>query len=185
MRKNLADYWWLVVLRGVFAILFGLVAFVWPSLTVGALVIMFGAYVLIDGVSLLISAFKRRDTNDRWWLLALEGLAGVVAGILTFVWPGVTAIVLLYFIAAWAIITGVLEIVTAVRLREEIEGEWLMGLMGLASIILGIMLLINPGAGAIGLVWAIASYAILFGILLIYLGLKLRGWREDGQPATA
>lgn len=185
MLSNLSRYWWLLALRGAAAIIFGILAFVWPGLTLGALVILFGVYVLIDGVSNIITSFSHRETNDRWWVMLLEGLVGVVAGILTFIYPGISAIILLYFIAAWAILTGILEIVAAIRLREEITGEWALALGGIASVIFGILLIIFPGTGALAVVWIIGSYAILFGALLIYLAFKVRGTDERTELKSA
>lgn len=175
MLSNLSRYWWLVALRGIAAIVFGFLAFIWPGPTLGALVILFGAYVLVDGVISLITGISDRNSNERWWVMTLEGLVGIAAGILTFVYPGITAVILLYFIAIWALLTGVLEIVAAVRLRQEIEGEWAFALSGIFSILFGVALFFFPGAGALAVVWLIGAYAILFGALLVYLGIKLRG----------
>lgn len=181
---GLARNWWALVLRGVFAVLFGIAAFIWPGITLVVLVFLFGAYVLVDGVFAVIAGLRARGDEERWWALLVEGLAGIAAGIIAFVWPGITALVLLYLIAAWAIITGVFEIVTAVRLREEIEGEWLMGLAGLLSVLFGIALFLFPGSGAVAVVWLIGSYAILFGIVLVALGLRLRRYAEGRERAT-
>lgn len=185
MLTMLSRYWWLVVLRGVFAILFGVLAFIWPGITIGALVILFGAYALIDGVSSVATGVMHWQENDRWWVMLLEGIAGIVFGILTFVWPAVTAVVLLFFIAVWAIITGVLELVAAVRLRKEIDGEWALGLAGVLSVLFGIVMLLRPGAGALALIWVIGSYAIVFGVLLIFLGFKLRGVTSNAVSPSA
>lgn len=175
--SDLARHWWAVVLRGVAAVVFGILAFIWPGLTLAVLVLLWGAYALIDGILDLIYAF-RMGGSQRWAPL-LEGIAGILAGVLTFVWPGITALVLLYFIAAWAIITGLFEIVQAIRLRQEIHGEWLLVLGGIASVVLGIILLVAPGAGAVALIWAIGGYAIIFGLLLIALGFRLRGFHQQ------
>lgn len=177
MLQLLARNWWLVVLRGVLAIIFGVMALVWPLPTLEALVILFGAYVLVDGIFELISAISGRE-EEQWWLGLLEGVLGIAAGILTFLWPNVTGLVLLYFIAAWAILTGVLAIFSAIRLRREIEGEWFLGLSGLLSVIFGVLLFFFPTGGAVAVIWLIGSYAILFGVLLVILGLRLRGWRR-------
>lgn len=174
MVGALSRNWWMLALRGVVAVIFGILAFIWPGLTLWALVYLFGAYVLIDGVAALVSAFTGRDVDDRWWVLLLEGLAGIAAGLVAFIWPGMTAFVLLYLIAAWAIVTGIIEIVAAIRLRKEIEGEWVLALSGLASIIFGVLMVIWPGAGALAVVWLIAAYAIFFGILLIFLAFRVR-----------
>lgn len=183
MLDVLARNWWAVVLRGVFAVIFGLLALIWPGATLFVLIMLFGAYALVDGVFALIAAFRVAG-GDRWPLL-LEGVVGILIGLLTFFWPGVTALVLLSFIAAWAIITGIFEIVAAIRLRREIEGEWALGLAGVASLIFGVLLILFPGAGALSLIWLIGAYAIVFGILLILLGLRLRGMGAAGAPGAA
>jgi uncharacterized membrane protein HdeD (DUF308 family) len=157
MVDVLARNWWLLAIRGVAAILFGIGAFLWPGITIAVLVLLFGAYALV---------------------------AGIVTGILTFMWPNITALVLLYFIAAWAIFTGVFEIAAAIRLRQEIEGEWMLILAGIASLIFGVLLFITPGAGALAVVWLIASYALLFGILLLVLAFRLRGMSDTNSRAT-
>ena len=117
--------------------------------------------------------------EKRWWLFLLQGIAGIIVGIMAFVWPGITALVLLYIIAAWAIVTGICEIVAAVQLRKEIEGEWLLGLGGIASVVFSVLLVAFPGAGALAVVWIIGAYSILFGILLLTLAFRLR--RRNGQ----
>jgi uncharacterized membrane protein HdeD (DUF308 family) len=178
MIVELARYWWIFALRGVAAILFGIAAFLWPGITVTVLVLLFGAYVLVDGIFNLIAGIQARGERERWWVMILLGLAGIALGVLTFLWPDVTALVLLYFIAAWAIVTGVLEIAAAIRLRKEIEGEWLMALAGIASVIFGILLMVLPGPGAIALIWLIAAYAIVVGVLLLVLAFRLRSWRD-------
>jgi uncharacterized membrane protein HdeD (DUF308 family) len=171
---TLARYWWAVALRGLLAVLFGLAAFLWPGITLVSLVLLFGAYALVDGIFAIVAAFRARE----WWPLLLEGVAGIAAGVATFLWPGITALALLYLIAAWAIITGILEIVAAIRLRRVIENEWWLALGGVASIILGVVMVAAPGAGALGLVWAIGAYALLFGVIMIALGFRLRGLRD-------
>jgi uncharacterized membrane protein HdeD (DUF308 family) len=172
----LARNWWALVLRGLFAVLFGIMAFAWPRLTLEVLVLLFGAYALVDGVFAIAAALVGRPRGMPWWALLVEGLIGVAVGIVTFVWPGITALVLLYLIAAWAVLTGVFEIVAALRLRKEIRGEWLLALSGILSVLLGVALVIRPGAGALALVWLIGAYAIASGVLLIALGIWLRGW---------
>ena len=172
MLNGVTRYWWAVALRGLAAVLFGLAAFVWPGLTLFVLVLLFGAYALVDGVGSLVHAFGP-DSNLRWLLVA-RGLAGIAAGIVTMAWPGITALVLLYLIAVWAIVTGVLEIVTAIQLRKVIANEWLLGLGGLASIIFGGILLFVPGGGALAMIWVIGSYALIVGVVLIALGFRLQ-----------
>jgi uncharacterized membrane protein HdeD (DUF308 family) len=180
----LARNWWALALRGLFAVLFGLLAFALPGLTLAALVILFGAYSLVDGIFALITAVRAAEAHERWWLFVLEGLAGVAAGLITFMWPGITALVLLFLIAWWAIITGIFEIAAAVRLRKEISGEWALALGGVASVIFGLLLLFRPGVGVLAVIWLIGTYAVVFGLLLLMLAFRLRG--HPGQkPALA
>jgi uncharacterized membrane protein HdeD (DUF308 family) len=169
----------MLVLRGVLAVLFGIAAFVWPEITLEALVILFGAFSLVEGVFNVASALMQRE--GYWGLLLLEGVFGVLIGILTFAWPGITALVLLYLIAGWAIVTGVFEIFAAVQLRKQIEGEWLLGLGGLLSIIFGVLMALQPGSGALALVWLIGGYAVVFGVILIALGLRLRNVKSFSE----
>lgn len=178
MTAELARNWWLLLVRGVLAIIFGVLAFAWPGLTLAVLVLLFGAYALVDGIFALVTGLVRIGRQERWWLMVLEGIAGIVAGLITFFYPGMTAVLLLYFIAAWALVTGVLEIVAAIRLRREIENEWWLGLAGVASVIFGILLFLQPAAGALAVVWLIGGYAILFGVLLIFLAFRVRGLGE-------
>ena len=192
MLPTLTRYWWAVVLRGVAAVLFGLMALIWPGITVIVLVALFGAYALVDGIiGLGTAVFGGRERGRRGWLV-VEGIAGVLAGIFTFAWPGITALALLWLIAAWAIVTGVLEIVAAVRLRREIQGEWLLALSGVLSVLFGILLAVWPAAGVLSIVFLIGIYAIVFGVALVGLGLRLRRLRRDTgtvpaghRPATA
>ena len=183
MFAPLARNWWLVALRGLAGMLLGIAAFVWPGLTLAVLVLLVGAYALVDGVFALIAGIGMRHQLDRWWLIVLEGVAGIVLGVLTFVSPGTTVLVLLTFIAAWAIITGVFEIATALRLRQAIDNEWRLILSGVISVIYGVLLVIYPGAGALALVWLTVAYALLFGALTLALAFRLRGLRSAmGQP---
>jgi uncharacterized membrane protein HdeD (DUF308 family) len=180
---SMARYWWAFALRGLAAIVFGVLALIWPGITATVLVIMFGAYALWDGVFDLIAAF--RTEGSRRWALVLEGIIGILAGLAAFFWPGVATFALLYIIAGWAVVTGILEILTAIRLREEIEGEWMLMLAGALSIIFGIALALWPAAGVMALTWMIGGYAILFGILLIVLAFRLRGLRQGREATTA
>jgi uncharacterized membrane protein HdeD (DUF308 family) len=176
MLEILTRNWWVLAVRGALAVLFGLLALIWPGITVLALVLLFGAYALVDGVMALYTAlFDRGRPGGRGggWLV-LEGVAGVLAAIGAVVWPGITALVLLYLIAAWALVTGVAEIVAAIRLRREIEGEWLMILSGALSILFGLLAFLFPGAGALAVVWLIATYAIAFGVVMLILAFRLR-----------
>jgi uncharacterized membrane protein HdeD (DUF308 family) len=175
MLQDLHDNWGWIVVRGLAAIAFGLIAFAWPAVTLAVLVLLWGAYALTDGVLALIAAFRVHDRGKPFWALLIVGVLGILAGLLTFFWPGMTALVLLAFIAAWALVMGAFQIVAAIRLRKVIEGEWLLALSGLLSVFFGALMLLNPGVGALAVVWIIASYAIVFGVLLIALGLKLKG----------
>jgi uncharacterized membrane protein HdeD (DUF308 family) len=179
MIRPLARHWWLFALRGVAAIIFGVLALLVPGATLFVLVTFFGAYALVDGILAVITALQHREENNRWWVILLEGLAGVVIGVLTFVWPGMTLITLYYFIAIWAILTGVLEIISAIRLRREIRNEWSLGLAGLLSVILGLLLLADPAAGLVGLAYAVGIYAIVFGVLELYLSFRARGAAQN------
>jgi uncharacterized membrane protein HdeD (DUF308 family) len=173
MLQTLSRYWWLILLRGIAAIIFGVLAFIWPGITLVTLVLFWGAFALVDGVLALAHAIMGGNMGSRWWL-ALIGIAGIAAGIVTFMWPGVTALVLLIFIAAWAIVLGVFQIIGAIRLRKEIDNEWTLGLGGLLSVLFGVVMLIAPGAGALGLIWAIGSFAVVFGVLMVMAAFKLK-----------
>ena len=169
----LAKYWWLVLLRGIVAILFGILAFAWPGITLVTMVLFWGAFMLTDGVLALGQAVMGDDKSSRWWL-ALIGIAGIVAGILVFAQPGAAIVLLLLFIAAWSIVLGVFQIIGAIRLRKEIDNEWTLILGGVLSVLFGAVLVIAPLAGILALVWVIGSYAIVFGILLVMAALKLK-----------
>ena len=173
MLHALARNWWLLLLRGIAAIVFGVLAFVWPGLTLVTLVLFYGAFALVDGVLAIAAAIKGGSPLPRWWL-AVVGVAGIIVGLLTFMWPGITALVLLIFIAVWAIVLGVFEIYGAIKLRKEIDNEWLLILSGALSVLFGIVLLVRPGAGALALIWVIGAYAILFGVIYVAFALRLR-----------
>lgn len=167
--------WWMMEIRGLLAVLFGVAALVWPRLTLLVLVLLFGAYALVDGIIAVIVSLQERKVFARWWVLLLEGLAGIIAGILTFGWPAITALVLLFLIAGWAIVTGIFEIVTAFSGRLPMALEWTLALAGILSVLLGVLLAIRPSAGLLSLVWVIGVYAIIFGILFIIHGFQFRG----------
>jgi len=174
----LAKCWWLVLLRGIAGIVFGILAFVWPGLTLAVLILLYGAYALVDGVFALVAAFTGGAKMVPTWWLVVVGLLGIAAGLVTFLWPGVTALVLIFFIGGWAIAHGVFEIVGAIKLRKEIDNEWWLILAGALSVIFGIAVLAAPGAGALALVWVIGAYSLVFGILLVGLALRLRQHRH-------
>lgn len=169
----LAKNWWLVLLRGIAGILFGILAFAWPGITLLSLVILYGVYALLDGLFAIVAGFKGAGAEARWWLI-LIGILGVAAGLLTFFWPGITALVLTIFIGAWALIHGIFEIVGAIKIRKEIDNEWWLILSGAISVLFGLIILVMPGAGALALVWLIGAYAIVFGALLVGFAFRLK-----------
>lgn len=174
MFTLIANNWRLYVLRGILAVFFGLMALFWPGLTLDLLILVFGFYAILEGILAIITAFLRRERSSYWWLLFLEGLTGMAIGVFALLWPALTAIVLLVFIAAWALLTGSIEIAAAVQLRKQIKGEWLLGTSGILSILIGLILLVNPSSGALALVWVIGLYAVLFGSLMVILGVKVK-----------
>ena len=179
-----AHNWWALVLRGICSLIFGLLAFVWPGITLLSLVFIFGAYALADGIFAIIAGLRAPKEFKRWWLLLIEGILSVIAGVMAFVWPGITALILLALIAGWAIGTGIVEIIAAIQMRKQITGEWLMILSGLISVLFGVLLLINPSGGALAVVFIIGAYAVVFGILQIALGFKLRGLERASHPMS-
>lgn len=173
MFTSMLKHWWMLVLRGLVSILFALLAFTLPGLTFAALVLMVGIFILLDGLATMVLALRTRaDTGE--WVVLLEGLLSVGLGLGMLFYPNVTAALLVTFVALWCLVTGVFEISTAIRLREEIDNEWMLGLAGVVSIALGVLMIINPGAGAVSIVWWIGMYALFFGLLLVALGFKLR-----------
>jgi len=185
MLQTLARNWWAIVLRGIFAILFGLGAFFWPGLTLAVLVLLYGAYLFVDGIFAVLWALAKRNEGSFSWQVFLIGLASLAAGVLTLVWPGVTAIALLYLIAVWAIIRGIFEILAAFHLRKELRNEWLLALNGVLSIVFGVILIVAPGAGALAVLWLIGSFAIVVGIVMIALGFRLKGLKNAGTRRLA
>jgi uncharacterized membrane protein HdeD (DUF308 family) len=175
MNMVLARNWWALVLRGVLAIVFGVLAFVNPGLTLSTLILLFGAYSLVDGVFAIIAGLRAAQRHERWWPFALEGLASIVVGILAFLMPLAAAFALLMIASAWSIVTGILRIAAAIRLRREINGEWLLILNGLLSVAFGVVIVLFPGWGLVWLVWMVGMYAIIFGVILVALGFRLRG----------
>jgi uncharacterized membrane protein HdeD (DUF308 family) len=176
IARLFAARWWAVLLRGIVAITFGVLAFAWPGVTVSTLVLLFGFYALVDGVFSLLTALGGRRREDRW-LLALEGIVGVWAGVVTLRSPALTAVVLVFFISIWAMATGFLRIAAAIRLRKEISGEVWLALSGVLSVLFALMLMVRPAVGALALVWVIAGYALILGVFEIILGVELRGVR--------
>jgi uncharacterized membrane protein HdeD (DUF308 family) len=176
---TLATNWWALLLRGIAAVLFGLAALFWPGLTLFVLIVFFGAYTVVDGVFAIVAGI--RAEGGRRWLLLAEGALGVLAGLIAFFYPGITALILLYVIAAWAIFTGILRVVLAISLRREIENEWLFVLSGVLSLLFGVILAVLPGVGLLSLVWLIGIFALIVGVVLIVLGFRMRGQHASGS----
>lgn len=192
MVRMLLQNWWAVALRGVVAVLFGIMALALPALTVTTLVILFGAFALVDGVFALFALIfgKRRS---QLVVQLVEALISILAGLVALAMPGLTALAFLFVIAAWAVLSGIFQVVMAVRLRKAIDNEWLLALGGVLSVILGIVFFARPGVGVLSLAWLLGVYAVVFGIVLVALGFRLRGLRGrlqgrleelDGGPGT-
>ena len=175
---EIARWWWTFIIRGIVAIAFGVLAFLAPAWGIAVLVALFGAWALIDGVTGLVGGIRSRGRDRSWWLSILEGIVGIVAGVFAFLFPVLAAGALIFIIAAWAIVTGVFEIVAAIRLRDQIRGEFWLGLAGVASILSGVVIYLFPAAGALSIVWLIGSFAIAFGVFLLILGWRLRRINE-------
>lgn len=181
---HLARNWWVFVFRGVVAILFGVLAFLRPGITLEALVLLFAFWALFDGVLALIGSVGAAEAHEPWWPLVLIGLLGIAAGVVTLKWPGITALALLLVIAYWSIFRGILEIVGAVRLRNLIQGEGWLIVGGLASIAFGVLLVIYPGSGLLAVIWLIGIYAVIFGIAQLMLGFRLKGMAGELPAPT-
>lgn len=181
LRQTLADGWLLVLLRGLVAILFGVLTFAWPGITLMVLVLICGGLAFTDGIFALLGATSRSLGSWRTWWAILSGIAGIAAGLITFLWPGLTALVLLLYIGVWAIAHGVLDIIGAIQLRKEINNEWLLAAGGLLSILFGLVVLLAPRSALVALIFVIGGYAIASGILLIVLSLRLRSFREPAN----
>jgi uncharacterized membrane protein HdeD (DUF308 family) len=177
---TMARMWWAFLLRGVLAIIFGVVVLLFPGIGLTTLVLFFAVWMISDGFAELIGAWRTRGQKN-WWVGILEGVAGLVAGILAVLLPGLTSLVLLYLVAGWAIVTGVLEIYAAIKLREEITGELWMGLAGLLSVLFGLYLIVFPGAGILSLLWLAGVFAIVFGAFMLMLGWRLRAIHEQAK----
>jgi len=181
MIRAISKYWWVFTLRGVIAIAFGLASLLWPALTLGVMVLLFGLFALFEGGLTILTSFGKGDEKGGWTLL-IEGLAGLLVCVIVLLgtsigamlWPRVAAVMLVYYIAGWAILAGIFKILTAFRIRKEVKGEWILGLSGLISILIGLILILRPGAGVLAVAWLIGLYAIFVGILLFLLGLKIQ-----------
>ena len=175
--------WWTLVLRGVFAVTFGFIAWFWPGLTLLALILTWAVVACVSGIVTLASAFAR-DGDEPRWILLLEGGVSLLAGAAALAYPRQTAILFLYLLAAWALLAGVVQIIAAWRLRAEIRGEFWLGIAGVLSVLFGILLIFRPGAGALTMLWLIAGYSVLFGIVLIAWGLHLKRLHDVQQQDT-
>jgi uncharacterized membrane protein HdeD (DUF308 family) len=187
MISSYTGNWQLIALRGVAAILFGIGTLVWPSVTLWVLVIMWGVYAIVDGVAALAASITGRGLVPHRGWLAFTGLVSIVAGIAAFAWPGITALALLYLIAAWAFVTGVVEIATAISMRKEIHNEWALGISGALSVVLSVLLVARPGSGALAITWAIGWYAVVYGGMVLALAWEVRRDTRQARtpPATA
>ncbi len=185
LLEQLGKNWGWVALRGVAAVILGVLAFAWPGPTIFVLVLFWGAYALVEGIFALIAAFRVRDRGRPMWTFVVIGILGIAAGILTFLWPGITALALLTLIAVWAFFMGIFQIVAAVRLRKEIDHEWLLGLSGVLSVAFGVAMLARPVEGMVAVVWVLAAYSVVFGILLLVLAFRLKNRTAGGMMAPA
>jgi len=182
MKQN----WWVLLLRGLAAILFGIFAYVWPGLTMVTLVLLFGIFALADGIVAVIgSLIHHKKYKGHWWVLLLLGLVSIAAGIFTFLMPGITVLSLLTLIAAWAFMSGVLNIFTSIQLRKEIKKEWLLFLNGIVSVLFGLFVFMRPGIGALSVIWLIATYAVFTGVVFLSLAFKVRGWDKQLEHLEA
>jgi uncharacterized membrane protein HdeD (DUF308 family) len=189
MLDHLTRHWWMLTVRGVLAIIFGVIALLWPGITLLVLAIVFGAYAFVDGIFAAVAA-ARASGRDRLSLI-LGAVAGILIGVVTFFWPGATLFALTVLIGAWALVTGIFQIITAIRLRRELQGEWLSLLTGFLSVVFGLIVLFFPVSGAVAVAWLIGIYAIIFGVLLISASLRVRRGGErlahgpTGGPAAS
>jgi uncharacterized membrane protein HdeD (DUF308 family) len=182
MGFGLARNWWSLVIRGFLGIAVGILTFLWPGITLMALVFVFAAYALVDGIVDIAGAVRSVAAHERWGVLLLEGIFGIAAAVITVFWPGITVLTLVLIIAVWAIVTGLAEIVAAVRLRKHVSGEWLLALAGVASVIFGVLVAAIPAVGALVIALWFGAYALVFGAILVALGFRLRTWDHTLLP---
>lgn len=180
MPDPLTTTWWVLLIRGALAIIFGIVALVWPGITILALVILFGAFAIVNGIFNLFAGFRGVPGQSRGWLI-FSGIIGVLAGIVALVWPGISALALLLVIAAWFVVTGVFEIIGAIAMRKQIDGEWLLIVSGVLSVIFGVVLFIWPAPGALAITWLIGIFAIILGIALIFLAFRVKKYGASAE----
>jgi uncharacterized membrane protein HdeD (DUF308 family) len=183
--ETLARNWWLIALRGAAAIIFGILTFVIPGITVAVLIAFYGAYALVDGIVNVVTVIRRREGERPWWALLAEGIVSIAAGVVAFLAPGLTALALVYLIAGWAVITGAFEIAAALRLRKEIKGEGWLVASGILSVVFGVLVMLAPAAGALAIVLWIGAYAIVFGAMLLGAAFRLRRRREEVRSPMA
>jgi uncharacterized membrane protein HdeD (DUF308 family) len=179
MLAFMTQNWWVIALRGLLAVLFGLAALIWPGPTVLVLVALFAGYAIVDGVFNLGALFLWGAAQQRRWAMILEGIIGIVAGVLALIWPEISVLIFVYLIAVWGVVTGIFEIIASIWLRQKMAGEIFLGLTGVLSLLLGVLLLFQPQAGVVGLAWIIGAYALIFGVLMIVLGFRLRSWGNN------
>ncbi|MDR8415143.1 HdeD family acid-resistance protein [Nonomuraea sp. 3-1Str] len=170
--EQIARIWWLILIRGIAALIFGILALIWPGKTLLIVVIFFGAYAIVEGI-FAIFAGARHNAQSRAWLI-ISGILGVLAGIVAFLWPGITSLALLYVVAFWAIFAGITEIVAGIQLRKVVDNEWMLIIGGILSVIFGVLLLIWPGAGLLTLIWLVGVFAIVYGIAMIVLSFRVK-----------
>jgi uncharacterized membrane protein HdeD (DUF308 family) len=181
--RHYVDHWWVLAVRGVAAIIFGLIALFNPGITLGVLVALFGAFLLVDGIVDIVGAFKLRGKIDRWWALLLEGVVDILIAAVAFLWPESAAMALVFFIGFWALLIGILEIWFGLKYRKEMENEWVLILAGVLAVIFGLTMFVYPAAGALSLIWLIGSFAIAFGAAMFFLSFRLKGLKgrvEEG-----
>lgn len=179
MANEMAMNWWTMAIRGAITALFGVAAIAWPDITLAVLIGLFGAFMLVDGVIAFVSAVRAGQEGQRWWTYIVEGIVEVAIGIAVFSVPQVTAVILLYFIAFWAIFVGIWRIATAIELRREIPGEWIWGLSGLVTLLFGFAILVFPGAGALALVTLVGLFALAFGIFSFFMSFRVKSWQRE------
>lgn len=185
MVHVLARNWWALLIRGIAAVIFGILAFLWPGTTWVVIGILFGAYAFVDGIFAIVAAVRAAQAHERWWPFLLEGTVGLIIAAIVFYDLGVALLAIYFMITFWAFVTGVLEIVAAVHLRRQLANEWLLILAGICSIVFGALMVWHPVAGMLAAIWIIAIYAIVFGIVMIGFSLRLRKLAHEGVPTIA
>jgi uncharacterized membrane protein HdeD (DUF308 family) len=184
MVHVLARNWWALLIRGIAAVIFGILAFAWPGATLFVICILFGAYAFVDGVFAIVAAVRAAQAHERWWPFVIEGIVGLAIAAVTFYDISITFLALYFTVAVWAFVTGILEIAAGIQLRKSIANEFLLILAGLASIVFGIFMFWHPIAATVAIIWIIATYAIVFGIIMIALAFRLRGHSSGGIAAA-